>query len=283
MSYRNKIVLLTGASSGIGYVTAKAFAQRGATVVAVARREPLLQNLIHECRAHSPESSYIAADLGHQVNAQGIVDETIKRHGRLDILINNAGISLHKQIYHIAIEEADRVMAVNFMSSMWTTMAAIPHLLNAGSGVIVNVSSFAAKVSPPREAVYAAAKAAMSAYSEGLWNDLRGSGIHVALIHPGPIDTEIWEQDHEPGGYEGRKFPPEIVADAIFEAIERKRFDMTIPKRYPPLVAARFLRLFLPSLLRFGMAKAEPIPEEVIEGAKARAARGKRLGDLGQD
>lgn len=283
MTYDGKVVLLTGASSGIGYVTAQAFARRKATVVAVARREDRLRQLLDECRADSPQSAYIAGDLQRRDFAEHIVDETMRRHGRIDILINNAGVALHKQIYHMATQEAERVMAINFMACVWTTMAAIPHMLHAGGGTIVNVSSFAAKVAPPREAIYAASKAALNSFSEGLWNDLRGSSIHVALINPGPIDTEIWEKDHEPGAYDGRKYPPRIIADAIFEAIERKRHEMTVPKRNPALVTARFLRLFLPSALRFGMSKAEPIPEDVINRARSRAAKGKRLGDLSED
>jgi short-subunit dehydrogenase len=283
MDYGGKIILLTGASSGIGYVTAQAFARRKAIVVAVARREERLRQLIDECRGDSPRSTYIAGDLGKREFAEHIVDETIRRHGRIDVLINNAGVALHKQIYHMAIEEAERVMDINFTACVWTTMAAIPHLLRAGGGTIVNVSSFAAKVTPPREAIYAASKAALNSFSEGLWNDLRGSNIHVALINPGPIDTEIWEKDHEPGAYDGRKYPPQIIADAIFEAIERKRYEMTVPKRNPALVTARFLRLFLPSVLRFGMSKAEPIPREIVERARTRAGKGKRLGDLSED
>src|SRR5882724_4685756 len=251
--YRGKFVLVTGASSGIGHVTARVFARRGAAVMAVARREALLHELIAE---------------------------TAARHGRLDILVNNAAISKHKQFYHMSADEAELVMRVNFLSCVWTTMAAIPHMLRQGGGTIVNISSFAAKVSPPREAMYAASKAAMNAFSEGLWNDLAGSNIHVALVNPGPIDTEIWLKEDEPVWYDGKKYPPEIVSDAIFEAIEKRRYEMTIPKRNPMLLMARFLRLFLPSLLRFGMAKTDPVPPEVVEKARARATKGKRLGDL---
>ncbi len=99
-------------------------------------------------------------------------------------------------------------MRVNFLSCVWTTFAAIPPMLRQGGGVIVNVSSFAAKVAPPREGLYAASKAAMNAFSEGLWNDLAGSNIHVALINPGPIDTEIWLKEDEPPAYNGPKYPP---------------------------------------------------------------------------
>src|SRR2546422_8792466 len=246
--YRGKVVLVTGASSGIGHVTARAFAGRGAVVMAVARREALLRQLVDVCRLHSPASDYLAGDLGERAFAERVVDETVRRHGRLDILVNNAAISKHKQFYHMSADEAGLGMRVNFLSCVWTTMAAIPHMLRQGGGTIVNVSSFAAKVSPPREAMYAASKAAMNAFSEGLWNDLAGSNIHVAIVNPGPIDTEIWLKEDEPVWYDGKKDPPEIVSDAIFEAIETRRYEMTIPKRNPMLLMARFLRLFLPSL-----------------------------------
>jgi short-subunit dehydrogenase len=118
----------------------------------------------------------------------------------------------------------------------------------------------------------------MNAFSEGLWNDLAGSNIHVAIINPGPIDTEIWEKEDEPTAYKGKKYPPEIVTAGIFEAIEKRRFEMTIPKRNPMLLTARWLRLLLPGVLRWGMAKSDPVPKEVIERARARAAQGHRLG-----
>jgi len=281
VEYQDKVVIVTGASSGIGYVTARAFAQRGATVVGVARREELLQQLMRECQAHAPASSYIVGDLGIRAFAEHVVDDTVKRHGRLDILVNNAAVSKHKQIYHMSAEEADYVMRVNFMSSVWTTFAAIPYMLRDGGGTIVNVSSFAAKVAPPREAAYAASKAAMASFSEGLWNDLAGSNIHVAVITPGPIDTEVWLKEDEPVAYNGRKYPPEIVTAAIFEAIEKRRHEIMVPKRNPMLLLARFLRLVFPSLLRFGMAKSDPVPSAIVEAARARARAGKRLGDLG--
>jgi short-subunit dehydrogenase len=280
VNYHGKIVIVTGASSGIGYITAQAFAQRGAVVVAVARREERLQELMRECQAHSPQSCYIAGDLGERPFAERIVDDTVARYGRVDILINNAAISKHKQIYHMSAEEADYVMRVNFMSCVWTTLAALPHMLRDNGGAIVNISSFAAKVAPPRESMYAASKAAMNAFTEGLWNDLAGANIHVALINPGPIDTEIWLKEDEPVAYQGRKYPPQIVTDAIFEAIEKRRYEMTIPKRNPMLLTARFLRLVLPGILRIGMAKTDPVPREIVEKARARARQGKRLDDL---
>ena len=282
MDYRGKSVLITGASSGIGYVTAKAFAQRGASVIGVARREQLLQQLMQECQVQSPASFYLAGDLAERPFAERIVDEAVARYGRLDILINNAAISKHKQLYHMSADEAEHVMRVNFTSCVWTTLAAIPYMLRAGGGTIVNISSFAAKVSPPRETMYAASKAAMNAFSAGLWNDLAGSNIHVALINPGPIDTEIWLKEDEPPAYNGPKYPPEIVTDAIFEAIEKRRYEMTIPRWSLQLIAANILRTLFPAVLRFGMAKTDPVPSEVVEKARARAAKGRRIGDLSE-
>src|SRR5437867_12690499 len=113
-------------------------------------------------------------------------------------------------------------------------------MVREGAGTIVNISSCAAKVAQPREAMYAASKAAMNAFSEGLWNDLAGSNIHVAIVNPGPIDTEIWLKEDEPVWYDGKKYPPEIVTAAIFEAIEKRRYEMTITKRNPTLRMARF-------------------------------------------
>lgn len=280
MDHRGTVALVTGASSGIGRVTARAFAARGATVMAVARRGALLESLMEECRPHAPKSGHIVGDLGDRAFAEHVVDETVARCGRLDVLINNAAVSKHKWVYHLSADEAEDVMRVNFLSSMWTTLAAIPYMLRQGGGTIVNVSSFAAKVSPPREGIYAASKAAMNAFSEGLWNDLAGSNIHVAIVNPGPIDTEIWLKEDEPPTYSGPKFPPEIVVDAIFDVIERRRHEVTIPRRSPMLVVARMLRLFFPSLLRYGMARTDPVPVDVIERARERAHAGRRLGDV---
>lgn len=271
MDYSGKVVVVTGASSGIGHETARAFAGRGSVVIGVARREKLLGELIGVCRQSSPRSSYLAGDLGQREFAERVIADTVERHGRIDILINNAGIPKHKLIYHMSADEAAHVMNVNFMSSVWTTLAAIPPMLTNGGGFIVNISSFTAKVSPPREAVYAASKAAMNAWSEGLWNDLAGSGIHVAVINPGPIDTEIWNKEDEPPSYRGRKYPPRIVVDAIFEAIDKRRYEITVPKRNLQLMAAVALRRLLPGLLRRGMARMEPVPPEIIEQARRRA------------
>ena len=274
MDYRGKVVVVTGASSGIGYDAAREFARRGATVVGVARREALLQRLVAECRTTSPASSYLCGDLGERAFAERVVEDTVLRHGRIDVLVNNAGLPSHNQIYDVTADDVERLLRVNFLASVWTTLAAIPHMLAQGGGAIVNVSSMASKVSPPRETAYAASKCAMDGFTAGLWNDLAGSNIHAAIVIPGPIETEIWEKDETPSGYTGRKHPPRIVTAAIFEAIEKRRHEIIVPKRSPQLIAARWLRFFAPSLLRAGMAWMEPVPAAVVERARRRSRLG---------
>ncbi len=282
LDFRGKVVVVTGASSGIGEVTAEAFARRGATVVAVARREQRLKSLMERCQGHVPDSGYVAGDLGERAFAEGVVEHAVERHGRLDVLVNNAAMSKHKHFFHTSAEEAERVLEVNFLSCVWTTFAAIPAMLRHGGGAIVNVSSFSAVVSPARESLYAASKAAMSAFTEGLWHDLEGSNIHAALVVPGAIDTEIWEKEDEPPAFQGKKAPPELVTQAIFEVIEKRRHEITVPRWKPDLLAARLLRFAFPSLLRFGMRRWDPVPDEVLARARERARRGLRLGDPGE-
>jgi short-subunit dehydrogenase len=270
LDWSTAVALVTGASSGIGYETALAFAKRGARVVGVARREDRLCELVAACGGESC-ASYLVGDLGDQAFAERIVADTLARHGRLDVLVNNAAMPKHKQIYDLSPAEAEIVMRVNFLSPVWTTLAALPPMLAQGGGAIVNVSSFAALVTPPRETIYAASKAALNAWSTGLWNDLHGSGVHVAIVNPGAIETEIWGKLDEPPAFSGRKHPPQIVVDAILACIERRRHERTVPRGDLGLLGARLMRAIAPSLLRRAMAAFDPVPAEVIAQARARA------------
>ena len=280
MDLRGKVVVVTGASSGIGRDAVRALARRGAALMAVARRESLLRSLAESCRADSARCDYLCGDLSSREFAEHVVDETVRRLGRIDVLVNNAGMPLHKQIYHTSAEDAARVMNVNFMSCVWTTFAAIPHMLKGGGGAIVNVSSFSALVAPPRETLYAASKAAMEAFTKGLWNDLHGAGIHVGLVRPGAIDTEIWDKQAEPVAFRGKKAPASIVTDAILEVLEKGRREITVPRRDPGLVSARVLGGVAPGLLLAGMRRFDPVPTSVLDAARERARRGRRLGEL---
>ena len=274
VDWPNAVALVTGASSGIGYATALAFVRRGARVVGVARREDRLCELVAACGG-APRASYLAGDLGDQQFAERIVADTLARHGRIDVLVNNAGMPKHKQIYDLSAAEAETVMRVNFLSPVWTTLAVLPPMLAQGGGAIVNVSSFAALVAPPRETIYAASKAALNAWSAGLWNDLHGSGVHVAIVNPGAIETEIWGKLDEPPAFRGRKHSPQIVVDAILECIEKRRHERSAPRLDLGLLSARVMRALAPGLMRRAMAAFDPVPPDVLVQARARANGGK--------
>ena len=181
---------------------------------------------------------------------------------------------MHKHAGLLSAEEAERVLEVNFLSCVWTTLAALPSMLSAGHGTIVNVSSFAAHVTPPREAIYAASKAAMNSFTEGLWHDLAGSGVHAGILNPGPIDTEIWDLDPQESAYRGRRYPAAIVVNAIFEIVERRRFEITVPRRSPALILARSLRRHCPALLRWAMTRFEPVDPSAFQESASKTAVG---------
>ncbi|MEZ5502373.1 MAG: SDR family NAD(P)-dependent oxidoreductase [Halioglobus sp.] len=283
MDIRGKVAVVTGASSGIGRVTALSLARAGATVVATARRESLLAQVSAACREHTPDSCHITGDIGDKTFAESLVAQVVDRFARIDILVNNAAVPMHRPLYEISAEEAEAVMRVNFLSCLWTSFAAIPHMLLQGEeggerGVLVNVSSFAATVVPTHETIYAASKGAMNGFSRGLWNDLSGSGIHCALVIPGPIDTGIWDLFEDENAYSGKKYPAQLVADEILASIRERRFEVTVPRRNPQLVTARVLATLIPSLIRKGVARMNPVAPRLVAAARQRARAGKRMG-----
>lgn len=271
MEWKDAVAVVTGASSGIGRATALELARRGCTVAAVARRADRLEAVAAECRKSAPASRYWVHDLACEGAARDMVAAVLGEFGRIDVLVNNAAIAKHKHIGNVEPDEVARVVRVNTLAPIEATLAVLPAMIARGGGVIVNVSSFAARVVPPREAVYAASKAALSAFTEGLWHDLAGSGVHAVLVEPGPIDTEIWEKAEEPVAYSGPRYSAEWVAKAIARAIERRRFEITVPSRSLQLIAARLLRFAAPGLLRRGMARMDPVAPEIFRRIAARA------------
>jgi short-subunit dehydrogenase len=214
----------------------------------------------------------LVGDVAERAFVEGMAARAVERFGRIDVVVNNAGVSKHKQVYHLGLDEVDYVVRVNFLAPAFLTLSALPAMLRQGEGWIVNVSSAAGKLPPPRESVYAATKFAPTGFTEGLWLDLPGSGIHAAVIHVGPIDTEIWRKTDEPTAYRGRKLPPSAVSAAIFRANERRRHELWGPGT---LRLAWWLRLLAPGLFRWGAARFDPVPAEVVAAARERARTGK--------
>ncbi len=232
MKIQGSVALVTGASSGIGAITAIDLARRGATVVVTARREAELEATAERCRAHSPDSFAITGDLGLAGEGERIVEAITDKLGRLDIVVNNAGISLHRHALGTSAADVEHVMRVNFLSAVQTTMAALPGMVERRRGSIVNITSVAGYIPNPSESAYGASKAALNLWSHGLAVDLYGTRVHVGVLSPGPIDTPIWEMDETPSSYQGTKYPPEIVADGVAKMIEKEIVHLTVPRRY---------------------------------------------------
>ena len=167
-------------------------------------------------------------------------------------------------------EDVLRTLELNFLAPARLLLDALPHMLLRGEGYLVNISSAAGRVAPPREAIYAASKFALTGLSEGLAIDLAGSGIHCAVIHVGPIDTEIWERaaSEAPVAFQGKKHPPSLISKAVFRCIDERRAEITAPG---VLRLAFLFKELLPGLFRSGTSRYDPVPLEVIEAARVRA------------
>ena len=234
---RGAVAVVTGASSGIGAATARELARHGAVIFAVARRADRLEETVHACErvapASTPHGAHVAhpADVGSQETCANVIALAHERFGRVDILVNNAGVSLHVDIATVAPQDVERVMAVNFFAPVYLTLAALPGMLERGRGSVVNVGSVAAVVPNAGEAAYGASKAALARWSHGLSVELHGTGVHAGMLHPGPIDTEIWATEGELG-HTGKLYPPEVVARGVVRMIERRLVHLTVPRRF---------------------------------------------------
>ena len=253
MQISGRVAIVTGASSGIGAAVAVDLARRGARVVAVARREDKLAETVDACRAHSPESVAHPADVSDRDACEGVVKTTDSLFGRIDVLVNNAGISIHKNAARTTVDEIERVMAVNFFGAVNLTMAALPGMIERGGGSVVNVTSVAGYVPNAGESAYGASKAALSRWSHGLAVDLDRTGVHVGVLSPGPIDTEIWSLDEELT-YDGKLYPPQVVADGVAKMVEKRLTHLTVPRQYGAVGA---LYPLLGKPMRWGMRTYE--------------------------
>jgi NADP-dependent 3-hydroxy acid dehydrogenase YdfG len=251
--YQGRVAIVTGASSGIGRAIALDLAGRGTTVVAAARRADLLDEVAQACKQTAPASEAVVTDVGDRAAVEKLIAGVLERHGKIDLLINNAGIPMRVQATRLTADQIERVMRINFLGAAYAITAVLPSMLARRDGHIVNISSVAGRVGSPRESAYTAAKFAMTGFSEVLSADLQGTGVHVHVVYPGPIKTEIWEKVEEPAAYRGKLYPPKIIADAVRACIERGKFERWAPRRIGFVMIARtlFPTQFIKGLSRY--------------------------------
>jgi len=185
---KNKIVWITGASSGIGEAMAKELDQQGASVILSARREA---ELLRVQKTLTNPSTIIPLDVTISEDIQSAAEAAITAYGHVDILINNAGISQRSKVMDTSMETTRRLFEVNVFGNLAVTKAILPHMLSRNSGNIVVISSVAGKLSTPMRSTYAATKHALHVWYDALWAELSHTGIGVNIICPGYIKTDI--------------------------------------------------------------------------------------------
>lgn len=227
MEIAGTTAIVTGASSGIGEATAVELARRGAHVVAAARRVERLERTVARCREAGGTAEARPLDVTDRAACEAAVAAFDP-----DVVVNNAGISLRKHAARTTTDDIERVLAVNLRGAVYLANAALPGMLARHRGAIVNVSSVAGAVPNPREAAYGATKAALIHWTHGLALDLRGTGVHVGVVIPGPIDTGIWDTLDEEASWTGALYPPEEVARAVATVIGREEVQRTVPRRF---------------------------------------------------
>jgi NADP-dependent 3-hydroxy acid dehydrogenase YdfG len=190
-SLAGKVALVTGASSGIGEATALALAAAQARVVVAGRRAERLTALVARIEAAGGEAFAVPTDVAVEEQARSMVLRAHERWGKLDLLVNNAGLMLQAMIDGADTEEWRRMIGVNLLGLMYATHAALPLMKAQGQGHIVNLSSVAGRIANPRVAVYAATKFGVCAFSDALRKEVRKDGIRVTVIEPGIVATEL--------------------------------------------------------------------------------------------
>jgi len=245
---RPRVFLVTGASSGIGEATARRLAREpGAALVLVARREERLRALA--AALGEDRVSWVAVDLLDGDAPARIRDHLAERHGRLDLLVNNAGAAWRASFADGGYENVRRTMAINFDAQLRLTEALLALLRSSAPSAIVNVASTAGRIARGGSGAYSASKFALAGWSDSLWAEERAHGVHVGLVLPGFIATEGFPQSELTAKPWTRWLvsTPERAADAIYEAGLGGRPERYVPRAYA-LAAA--LRVLAPGLVR---------------------------------
>lgn len=226
-----RTALISGASAGIGAALAEGFAARGATVGICARRADRLAEVLERCRAHAPDSRSWTVDLSDLDAVGDFARRADDELGGIDLLVNNAGIPKRRRVEATSDAELDQVVAINFLSPVRLTTALLPRMLERGRGQILNVSSVAARLSPPGEAAYAASKAALTAWSESLAVELWDTPVSVHLLNPGVVDTELFHlPDNDPMLAEVEALPTSAVVDVVVDQLASGDLERYVPE-----------------------------------------------------
>jgi NAD(P)-dependent dehydrogenase (short-subunit alcohol dehydrogenase family) len=272
---RDKVVVVTGASSGLGREAAFELARRGCRLVLAARREDELLEVALMCRRLGGEALPVAADVSSEADVTALIDAALAAWGRIDVLVNNAGITLFAQLDEAPFDEHRRVIETNLVGAMLVARAVLPVFRRQESGILVNVGSVLSKIGQPYVPSYVISKFGLRGLSEALRSEVADQpDIHIVTLLPYTIDTPHFESGASEVGREARAMPPmqspEKVARALVHLIEHPRRERHVPRAAALGLAIHWLmprtteRLIARALTRFHFGALEPRTEGSI-------------------
>ena len=231
MNFRNKVVVITGASSGIGEASAIKFAKKNAKVVLVARRKEKLLQVQKEISKYTDSILVCQCDISNKGQVKEMCDVVLDTFGRIDVLVNNAGFVIYGRVLELSIEDIESQMETNYFGMIYCTKNFLPHMIEQRTGHIVNVASVGASFGIPGVASYCATKFAMLGFSEGLKHELFGTGVDITVVSPIGVNTPLF--DHP--SFENFTRPtmitlnPQTVANAVIKAANSSRLEIVVP------------------------------------------------------
>lgn len=231
MDFQNKIIVITGASSGIGEAAAIEFAKKGANIVLVARREEKLRNVEKKLSEFNINTLIIPCDVSKKFQVEQMTKLVIEKFQRIDVLVNNAGFAIYGSVKDLSVDEIESQMATNYFGMIYCIKNFLPIMLKQNSGHIVNVASVAGSFGLPGIASYCASKFAMLGFSEGLKHELKRTNVGITVVSPIMVKTNFFDHpsfENMPK-YSSTSLNSKTVAKAILRASNSSRLEIIVP------------------------------------------------------
>ncbi|HYY24770.1 MAG TPA: SDR family oxidoreductase [Candidatus Udaeobacter sp.] len=249
MDFKDQVILITGASSGIGRSLAIDLAALGATVIGCGRSEERLRETLDQMQRTSPSSTVVKCDISDPEQVRMMINKALADYGKIDVLINNAGIGMRKPFVETSTDTIEQITRTNYLGTIYCTHEVLPSMIARGNGHIVNMSSGAGKIGSLNMAAYCASKFAVNGFSESLYHELKPLGIHVSVICPGPVRTAFNRSfaDRPPKSPPSLIITPEAVSQAVMRVMETKKFEVVMPRW---LALMCWLKRVTPNLFR---------------------------------
>jgi len=231
VDFNDKVIVITGASSGIGEASAVEFAKRKSSIVLVARRKENLESVAKNLAKYGNEILVCQCDVSKWHEVEQMSKTVLDKFGKIDILVNNAGFAIYGSVLELKIEEIESQMETNYFGMVYCIKAFLPKMLEQKTGHIVNVASVAGSFGLPGIASYCASKFAMLGFSEGLYHELKGTGVGITIVSPIMVRTDFF---NHPSFKSIPKYSPtslssKTVAKAIVKAATSPRLEIIIP------------------------------------------------------